>query len=502
MHSKKESQKSKLFVFASLALIVSLGCLCVPGGLNLTGTPEVVSTVTSTSQPAPADTSQPVTTDQPQPVLTENPVPGITLNADGSWLLIETAQGLWAANPDGDNLVQLTTVDYWRGEIKQAIQPTGNHVVFLTPGDYDFHHLALNLLSLPDGKITKITDLTSAATEAYADLSPGDPGFEAMRAIGETTSYAWSPDGTRLAFSGVMDGPSADIYLYDVSTGAITRVSQDPAQDFAPSWSPDGEHLLYLAAESFGTGAGWSMSGIWAADGAGANAAELLATNTAGEEIVGWLDNTTAVLATWAQPCGLQRLRLYDLNSFKVTVLNKDCFVSAAADGKYGAALYSTADGIYMVTTDNRKPAKVSSDGDAFIEPRRAGDQLFTVRFSGGGIATFGNISDFDHQVSPVKGRFEELDLAEYGAIWGWTSKNASQPGVWITGPGVEIGQIYDGPASHPIWSEHNNLLFFADQDSGGYAIYLITFDSHYTDLHQVNTIEDEPIRVAWLGGE
>jgi hypothetical protein len=491
MKPKKEHTKSTLTVLIGLVLVLSLSCL--PSTLTPTSAPANPVGAPTNTRSAPSDI--------PQAAPPENPSSGGTLNATGPWLLIESSQGLWAANPDGSALEQLTTVDYWHGGLKQAIQPTGNQVVFLTPGNYDFNHMALNLLSLPDGQVTKITDLTSASTEAYTGSSPGDPGFEALRAIGERGSYAWSPDGSRLAFSGVMDGPSADIYLYDVRTGAIKRVSQDPAQDFAPSWSPDGNHLLYLAADSFGTGAGGIMSGVWSADGTGGNPTQLFATDSASEEVEGWLDGTTVLLATWNQPCGLQKLRLYDLDSKKASMLYDGCFTSATADGQYGAALYSNTSGVYMLTADNRTPAQVDSE-NATIEPRRAGDQIFTVRFASGGIATFGSLSQFDHQVSPVKVSSGEMDVAEYGAIWGWTSRNAAQPGAWITGPGVDIGRIYDGPAILPIWSQDNNLLFFAAQDSGGYAVYLITFDSHYTDLHQVNILEVSPTCVAWLGGD
>lgn len=492
MKSKKEHTKLKQAILTGLVLVVCLSCL--PSSLTPTSNP-------ANSVSAPTNTIS-APTDLPQPAPTENPPSDETLNATGPWLLIESSQGLWAANPDGSALMQLTNVDYWRGDMTQAIQPLGNHVVFLTPGNFDFNHMALNLLSLPDGRVTKITDLTSASTEAYASSSPGDTGFEALRAIGEQVSYAWSPDGSRLAFSGAMDGPSADIYLYDAQTGAITRVSQDPAQDFAPSWSPDGNHLLFLAAESFGTGAGWVMSGVWAASGKGVSPTQLFATDSAGEEIEGWLDNTTAVLATWAQPCGLQKLRLYDLGSKQTSMLHTGCFNSATADGKYGAVLYSNTSGIYVVTADNRTPTQVDPAGDATIDPRRPGDQVFTVRFTSGGVATFGTISQYDHQVSPVTVMSGEIAVAEYGAIWGWTSRNTDQPGAWITGPGLEIGQIYHLPSILPIWTQDNNLLFFAPQDLGGYAIFLTTFNSAYTNLHLANFLEITPTSVAWLGTE
>ncbi len=492
MNFRKEDIKLKRILLIGLILVVSLSCL----SSNLTQSGDTAGEV---SAPTVA-ISEPVNT--LQSASSDNSSPDETLNATGPWLLIETSEGLWATNPDGSALSQLTTVDYWHGELAQAIQPAGNHVVFQTPGNYDFNHMALNLLSLPDGKVTKITDLTSASTEANPGSGPGDEGFEALRAIGEQVSYAWSPDGSQLAFSGAMDGPSADIYFYNAQSGAITQVSQDPAQDFAPSWSPDGNHLVYLAAESFGTGAGWVMSGVWAANGTGGNPTQLFATETAGEEVEGWLDNTTMLIATWDQPCGLQKLRLYDVVIKQTTMLNDDCFTSATASGDFGAALYSNSNGVYMLTADNRTPTQVDTEGNATIDRRYAGDQVFTVRFNSGGIATFGNISEYDHQVSPVKVMSGVIDVAEYGIIWGWTSRDADQPGAWISGPGVEIGQIYFLPSVLPIWNMDNDLLFFAPQDVGGYALFLTTFDSHYTDIHLANFLSATPTNVVWLNGE
>lgn len=489
-------------ILLGLALIVSLSCL--PTGLFSNRTPTTSVRPPTDTLAAPTYTPQPTSTktpsaDTPQPTPTSTKSAEESLNAVGPWLLIETAQGLWAANPDGSGLQQLTDINYWQGNLKQAIQPAGNHIVILTPGNYDFHHMALNLLSLPDGQMTKITDLTSPAAEASANASPGDPGFEALRAIGERPSYAWSPDGSVLAFSGVMDGPSADIYLYNLQTGSITRVSQDPAQDFAPSWSPDGTHLLFLAVDGFGTGAGWSMSGVWAANPTGGSLTQLFPSDSAGEEIIGWLDNTTVLMATWDQPCGLQKLRLFDLETNQPSMLYADCFNSAAADGFLGAALYSSFDGVFKLTAEDPTPIMVDFGGDAFIDRRYPGDRLFTVRFTSGSIATFGSNGGYDHQISPVQVSSGDLDVAEYGVIWGWTSQNEEHPGTWITGPGVEIGQIYDGPSILPIWSQDNNLIFFAIQDDG-YELYQITFDSYYTDLHRVNLLEIQPVCVAWLG--
>jgi len=49
-----------------------------------------------------------------------------------------------------------------------------------------------HLISLPDGHVTKVTNLTSAQSEACTGSGPGESGFEALRAVGERLSFAWS----------------------------------------------------------------------------------------------------------------------------------------------------------------------------------------------------------------------------------------------------------------------------------------------------------------------
>jgi hypothetical protein len=421
------------------------------------------------------------------------------LNAAGPWLLIESQEGLWAANPDGSGLTQLTEVDYWNGSLQDAVQPGGDQVVFVSPGTYDFHNMTLNLLSLPDGNVTKLTDLTSAQTEPSAGSAPGDPGFEALRAVGEERSYAWSPDGSRLAFVGVMDGPSAEIYLYDTASGDVQRVSQDDAQNYGPAWSPDGSHLIYLGADGFGTGAGFDTTGVWSVRGDGSNVTKLYAPTGGSEAIDGWLDDTTALMHTWTPSCGPQNLRLFDIVSTHRAVLDEGCFTSAASDAWTGAALFSDDSGLYLLTAENRTPVQVGREPNARIEALGPDDHIFTVRFDLGGIITYG-ANEIDTQSSPVNAPADMLDVAVYGAIWGWTSVDDSQPGAWITGPGLEIGQIFPAQAVLPIWTENNNLLFFAPADSGGYDIYLTTFDSYYQDLAMVNHIDANIWNVIWLG--
>ncbi len=59
---------------------------------------------------------------------------------------------------------------------------------------------------------------------------------------------AWSPDGTRVAFTSRRDG-SWNLYILEMATGAITQLTYSPAYEAAPTWSPDGQFIAYEAYE-------------------------------------------------------------------------------------------------------------------------------------------------------------------------------------------------------------------------------------------------------------
>lgn len=57
-------------------------------------------------------------------------------------------------------------------------------------------------------------------------------------------SPAWSPDSTRLAFSSRRDG-NWELYVLEIADGSLTRLTRDIAFDGCPSWSPDGRWLVF-----------------------------------------------------------------------------------------------------------------------------------------------------------------------------------------------------------------------------------------------------------------
>ena len=54
----------------------------------------------------------------------------------------------------------------------------------------------------------------------------------------------WSPDGTQIAFTSRREG-NADIHIVRLADGAVRRVTRQPSEEWAPAWSPDGTRLAY-----------------------------------------------------------------------------------------------------------------------------------------------------------------------------------------------------------------------------------------------------------------
>jgi len=109
-------------------------------------------------------------------------------------------------------------------------------------GEYSVVHADYQMAHLWTIELTESP--TNAAPEAKR-LTQGD-----AFSVG---SFAWSPDGTRIAFSAQRDpdlisSDTADIYVVAASGGAPKKIVSTPGPDTNPKWSPDGKRVAYQTA--------------------------------------------------------------------------------------------------------------------------------------------------------------------------------------------------------------------------------------------------------------
>jgi hypothetical protein len=397
------------------------------------------------------------------------------LSGQAPWLVISASTGIWVANPDGSRLTQLSQTPVTSpSTLGPALAPGGARLAYVSSSpDSQYVDLALHLLDLSSGKDTTLTALTSPATAANPQNGPGDNNVEAARAMVDQDSLAWSPDGKMLAFVGAQAGSSADIYTYVPSTGKINHLTNGPSQAYAPSWSTDSKYIVHFGVSTFGTGAGYMMTGAWAARASDGSVIDLFTPSSSGEDLIGWLDPTTFMLYSWTPSCGAESLRSINYANLAQKKIFTGCFNSAVMDPASKAVLLAGEDpaicncspgtGAFLISPGSSTPRQVIKEDVGYIQWLKDA-QLFLVQATGGrwlGIKPDGT------QAFAVTAANIMLAAAPGGQV-AWTNAFPQQEnGVWVQMPGTSPKKVFNQPASDPLWSSEKAdiLLFFSGSD-------------------------------------
>ena len=476
--------KNKKLVVFTILVLLGLSC-SLPGLSGEENTPAETPSLTAVQEQVivdtPASVPQATATLQaeetivvvsPTPTLSPEPVME-NLSNEGPWILLYNWDGLYMINYDGTGLEKISSQQMFKPQaLAEALAPQGGRMAFVTSSEQnEYRNMVLHILELPSGYQEAEIPLTSAYTEPGSNMQPGDD-YSPWMASGE---LAWSPDGRSLAFTGLINGTSSDVYLYSTRTGQVSQLTDGPSQAYNLSWSPDNKYILHFGVDSFGTGAGYSMTGSWAALADNSDVLKLYTPQSGDEIVYGWVSNTAFLVSSWNAACGYHALRTYDIISGAETMLFDHCFDSAALDEQSRNILVAVGEyteqfcpcgsaatmGVYFIDTASQSSYQIRA-GNAYRVEWLKSANMFRAELSGGEtllVSADGNILVKPYQVE---------DLLPYPdpngkyTLWGGAAQ-AGQAAFWLEGNDGSLRQISNSDLSFLDWRSDGEIFALLD---------------------------------------
>ncbi len=244
----------------------------------------------------------------------------------------------------------------------------GSDIVFVSTRDSDYALFGMNRDGSDQGRITE---------------EKGDP--RTPEGLLFQVEPAWSPDATQIAFSSRREG-SLDIYVMDADGTNTRRLTSTKLDDQHPTWSPDGEHIVFDRSDG--------DLYVMKADG---SAAKRLTTTLAPETEPAWSPDGRSIACARRLPgTSIREVWLVDTETGKahqLTTLEAQSHTPAwAPDGRTIA--FSSNDkgerfGIFTIRVDGTGLRQVTpaSSSDAF-EPSWSPDGSLIAFTRDGSIVT------------------------------------------------------------------------------------------------------------------
>ncbi|MFQ5689176.1 MAG: hypothetical protein ACE5HQ_02745 [Gemmatimonadota bacterium] len=157
-----------------------------------------------------------------------------------------------AISPDGSELIYLSERGLFAIDMYLADARTGKVKKRLTKRALDPHFESLQYINSagswsPDGRLFVFSGVNQGKpVVSIMDVHRGRIVREVkLKELGEIYAPTMSPDARKVAFSASVGGV-LDLFVLDLDTEQLRRLTDDPYADFQPSWSPDGKTLAFV----------------------------------------------------------------------------------------------------------------------------------------------------------------------------------------------------------------------------------------------------------------
>jgi dipeptidyl aminopeptidase/acylaminoacyl peptidase len=161
------------------------------------------------------------------------------------------AKPVYHRSGDSTYVIFLANRTGYSGVYRKSLQ--GGEVRLLIEGEKTdafeaFHLLGSRMSVSQDGMLAFVTK--SGETDVLhlydveADVLRTTLAFDDIVMI---ISPSWSPAGDRLVFSGLNTAGKSDLYIVDIATGTLDRLTDDYYDDRDPAWSPGGARIAFTS---------------------------------------------------------------------------------------------------------------------------------------------------------------------------------------------------------------------------------------------------------------
>ncbi|MBC7225745.1 MAG: PD40 domain-containing protein [Thermoflexales bacterium] len=246
--------------------------------------------------------------------------------------------------------------------------------------------------------------------EIYAMASTGGEAVRLTNNPARDTLPVWSPDKTRIAFTSDRDG-NLEVYVMGADGSHPVNLTRNPAADYRPIWSPDGSRIVFTSNRE---GGGFLNEALYVMNADGSGVRRLTGDGSCIDIAHSWMGNRIAF--------------------------------SSCRDGNGG---------IYLVNADGSGLCQVQVSDETFM--------------------------DFSPAWSPTRERRSGLPFLAFVSNRGGTS--ATDYDIWAMVPSCEglstLWPLITNPArdTDPTWSPDGRFLAFASDRDGDSEIYVTNAD-------------------------
>ena len=99
-----------------------------------------------------------------------------------------------------------------------------------------------------NGKIAFASDRNDGNFEIYVTSATGGDATRLTTNAAEDFDPTWSPDGAKIAFVSDRSGTNLDIYVMNADGSDVKQITSDTIDQYDPAWSPDGSKIAFAGA--------------------------------------------------------------------------------------------------------------------------------------------------------------------------------------------------------------------------------------------------------------